>query len=357
MKKTTIITKVFIWFIMGACLLANIHPVFAGTEGPVTSSFSTTVSPVTNGISVFEAGTSIPVAGFTPQHSYDIKISITDNDGLGDLKRVHVKLWYDNYGNNVGEAQFNSLMYPESSSYEEIIWTRSNNAIYSSSQSDSTWQFPSSVLPTNSFLADNKNTSFDFVFTVNPGKVSTETTGDARWHVAVLTTDTANYANFKAYTDKGVPGLFMNWYGEVYADPVTVEWGSVPLGMNFEDDPARQTLGVGKGVNYISNGFFTAGIKASTTWSTTQGSSLTLASTTAKENTFSLKASLFTIPNPKIQGVLLRADGNVVALDESFSLTSESGDFFDENQLFLALANKIDYPGEYTGIIYYTIHN
>lgn len=356
--KNGLVTKSFsIPITLILCALLMVTPVAAAGEGPVTSSFTTTVSPVTNGIIVLEAGTDIAVSGVTPQHSYDIKISITDNDGLGDLTTVRVKLWYDSTGSLASRTAFDAQTSPSNTGYQEIVWDRATNTVSTSNLANTSWTYPSHIVPSNTYLANVQNTSFDFVFTVKVGKAATETKNAARWHVAVLTTDTANYDFYRAYTDNGKPGIFMNWYGEVSTDPVTIDWGAVPLGLDFDDDLAEKSLGESAKVKYISNGVYTTGIKATKTWSTTLGSTLALAENTVKEDTFALKAWYTALENPNTSGTLLREDGNNADMALDQAATDEAGTDFGNNRLYLALANKITNPGEYIGTIYYTIHN
>ena len=357
MKNGLVMKSLSIPITLFLCALLMVTPAAATDEGPVTSSFRTTVSPVTNGIVVFEAGTDIAVSGMTPQHSYDIKISITDNDGLGDLSTVRVKLWYDTLGLRASKTDFLDQTSPSNTAYQEIVWDRTTNTVSTSNLANTSWSFPSHVVPSNTFLANVQNTSFDFVFTVKVGKVATETKDAARWQVAVLTTDSASYDFYRAYTDNGKPGLFMNWYGEVSTDPVTIDWGAVPLGLNFDDAAAEKSLGESTKVKYISNGLYTTGIKATKTWTTTSANSLALAESTNKEDTFALKAWYTVLEHPRTSGTLLRADGNNADMAVDQAATAETGTDFGNNRLYLALAEKITNPGEYIGTIYYTIHN
>ena len=357
MKNGMVMNRLSIPTTLLLCALLMVTPVAAAAEGPVSSSFSTTVSPVTNGIIVLEAGTDIAVSGMTPQHSYDIKIAITDNDGLGNLSTVRVKLWYDPTGNQASRTEFDAQTSPANTSYQEITWDRATNTVSSSNLANSSWTFPLYVVPSNTVLENAQNTSFDFVFTVKVGKVASQTYNAARWHVAVLTTDSANYEFYRAYTDNGKPGLFMNWYGEVSPDSVTIDWGSVPLGLSFDDPAAEKSLGQFTRVKYISNGLYTTGIKASKTWITTSANSLALAENTFSENTFAIKAWYEVLATPSTSGTLLRADGNNADMALGQAATDEAGTEFGNNRLYLALASKITNPGKYIGTIYYTIHN
>ena len=90
--------------ILALCLvfmlsLSLVTPAAAGTEGPVTGRFGTSAVPTVNSIAVYtDAALTSPATSLTPQQTYWIKVSVTDNDGIGNLSYLYTHLWYDSDG-------------------------------------------------------------------------------------------------------------------------------------------------------------------------------------------------------------------------------------------------------------------
>ena len=80
---------------------------------------------------------------------------------------------------------------------------------------DTSWELVSSSCVAPSLSA----TSGTFEFHFKPGKVATETTGDAKWHLYAEADDGTAADNG---TDENKD---MNWYGEIMVNTVNITWG------------------------------------------------------------------------------------------------------------------------------------
>ncbi len=288
-------------------------------------------SPTVNSVSLWDT-TPAEVTTMTPQVEYNVKVNITDNDTLNDLSTVKVTLYYDSDGNySAGEV-------PTSGNTQTCaILTWTNGSGWSIDPSaGTTWVLVSGscVAPT---LTDTTGT-FEFHF--KPGKVATETTGSARWHIYAKATDSTARTgdNYRA-------GLNMNWYGEITGVSASVNFGTVALGST---DVISGTVSA----TYISNGAYDEQVKSSATWvGQTSGAVLTLnTSGSPGAGEIALKAD----DDSTLEGAAQVLSASYVTMDDTGTQTSESGDTVP-NHLWLALGSSGIPAEEYQGTIYYRI--
>lgn len=289
-------------------------------------------TPTVNSVSLWDI-TPAEVTAMTPQVEYNVKVSVTDNDTLNDLSTVRVTLYYDADGSySAGEV-------PSSGNTQTCaILTWTNGSGWSIDPgSNTTW-----VLVSGSCVAPTlTNTTGTFEFHFKPGKVATETTGSARWHIHARATDSTARSgeNYQA-------NRTMNWYGEITGLTAAVGFGTVaPGSVNAMSGTVSAT--------YISNGAYDEQVKSSATWiGQTSGAILTFSES---GNPGAAELALKADDDATLEGAVQVLSASHVAVDDTGTQTAESGDTAANNHLWLTLGSAAIPAEEYQGTIYYKI--
>lgn len=318
--------------------------IFAADD-TVTGTFSNNNVPSITSVILNDAAGSTPVITMTPQTAFDVKVLVTDADGLTDLDTIEVKVWYDSDGGNPIESEFDAVVDGNAQTAIIITYTQGTPTWELTEEASSTWDLGTCVEGT----ADS-GTAFEFKFTV--GKVATETLGGAKWQIAAKVTDDSAESNTWGATSYDTDYSDMVWYGEISGVSGIVDWGTVNPGMAIaEGDPSEETLGVT--VNYIANGAYDEKVKTDATWpdspDDTADATLDEDGDSLASNAFSLKAD---DTNTLGSEVFVTAAG--AAIDETGVQTLEAGDDVSTNTLWLQLASTF-IKDTYTGTITYII--
>jgi|GEM_PF-1061530 len=294
-------------------------------------------APTIGTVSLWTTGGSpTETTSMSPQVEYNIKIPVTDSDTLNDLVTVNATLYYDSDGTySEGEV-------PTSGNTQTcaiLTWTKATNTLTISSGAGSSWAVnnSSSVFPSLS------GTSGTFELHFTPGKVATYTTGAAKWHIYAKATDSISL------TGTGTKqNLTMNWYGEIAVNTGSVNWGSISPGTDFGES-TKQT---GISVTYVSNGAYAEQVSGSGTWTGAPSGTATLNSGgSPSANQFSLKADdTATLGS----AVLVNVSPSYTTVDNTGTITGESGDSVTTNTLWLKLGTPFT-TANYSGTIYWQI--
>jgi hypothetical protein len=331
-----------------AMLAALLVPaaVFGDTEDTATGTFSNNNVPSITSVILNDAAGSTPVITMTPQTAFDVKVLVTDADGLTDLDTIVVKIWYDATGGVPIESEFDAVVAGNAQTAIIITYTQGTPTWELTEEASSTWDLGTCVEGT----ADS-GTAFEFKFTV--GKVATETLGGAKWQIAAKVTDDSAESNTWGATSYDTDYSDMVWYGEISGVSGTVDWGTVNPGMAIaEGDPSEETLGVT--VNYIANGAYDAKVSSSATW-TSAGSA---ADATLDEDGADLAANAFSL-KADVDDTLTDADfvtAAGVTINAAVAQTTEAGNDVTTNTLWLQLASAFE-KDVYSGTITYIIAN
>lgn len=370
--KTGILLKnIMILVIVFMLTVVNALPAAAADEGPVSGSFSLKVPPALTGLQVYTDSALTTVAtGLQPTKTYWVKVSVTDNDGLGDLSSLKVVMFYSEAGeptiSTVDWKATYATSLPET--LEVLMWDRETNAI-THTLDGTTWVVSDSAehpLPTADKIAPGTTTtSYDFVFQVKIGKVAEETanTNINKWQVAAVALDANNYTTYSIFSDKGVFGLSMDWYGEIIIPAnAIIDWGPVKSGLLMSETAAAKAPSVGGvpvTIAYISNGDYSDGVKVTSsnlTWKAgTSGVTLKTNHLNAA-NTFSLKVKKG-LPAKLVGAIPVWENSYIAFTSENGIITSESGMQDGNYTVYLGLSSNITYPGTYTGAINFVIAN
>ena len=332
-------------------------PVFA--DGEVTGTFGTTEAPQISSLVVYDAGTTDVAASLTPTQQYDVSITVTDADGIGELDNILLRFWYDFSGSGAEytRGDFDAATMIANNARIQFTWNRdTNTAAMYDGFSGTTWQLVSSTLPDGAFLDNSENTSFTFVFRVQISKVAVEAINGNVWQIAALVTDSGEMTAY-LHNGGGTPGVPCSWYGEISVpDSYTVDWGNIPPGIDFSNASAREFVdGV---INFKANGNYSKQIKSGTSWTRSGGGDPAVLSNDAgSANTFALKALL--APDDYSTAVGIPATGDFVSLDDTGTYTLEVGDetfqVMDQN-LYIKLNDTFN-QGIYSGTLTYGIAN
>jgi hypothetical protein len=297
-------------------------PARAADEGTTPGEFTVgSAAPTVTSVQLYNGGGT--TSDMIPLVECNVKVIVEDANTLNDLKTVTVRIFYDDdssytAGEEAGSANTQTMAI--------LTWTESGNSWSIDPSAGTSWELGSCIAPT---LSASSGT-FEFLFT--PGKVATETTGDARWHIYAEAEDdndaTANNTDI---------GNYMNWYGEITVNaPSSVDWGSLTPGMNFGDASSNWT---GISITYIANGAYDEEIAASANWTPGSGSdnaTLDVNGNCANTNEFSLSADNTTTLGNE---VLVTASPTFVAIDDTGTQTTEGGDLVTTNTLWLMLSD------------------
>ena len=274
------------------------------------------------------------VSAMTPQVEYNVKVGVTDNDNLSDLSTVKVTIFYDSDG------AYSSEDVPSTGNTQTaaiLTWTNGGSPAWTINPgSNTSWTIESDncVAPTLT------NTTGTFEFHFKPGKVATENTGSAKWHIYAEADDgIATGDNYSANND-------MNWYGEVTDITSTTSFGTVGLG-------SEATISGTVSVTCISNGAYDEQVKSGTWSGQTSGTTLDLHTSDTNPGTgqFSLKAD----DDATQAGSVQVLSASYVTIDDTGTQTGESGDTVSTNHCWLWLGGLGIPDEEYQGIIYFQI--
>ncbi|MCX8126447.1 MAG: hypothetical protein N3E40_04860, partial [Dehalococcoidia bacterium] len=362
-------------------------------------------APVVNSINLYATGSGS--TSMTPQASgYHVDVNVTDQNKLSDLNTIKVTIFYD----ADGSVNWPGDVPTSANTQTTVILTWANGSGFSiNAGSPTTWTIGTCSAPSLS----GKTGTFQFDFTV--GKVAKETTGSAKWFIYAIATDKSSATGDNHYPSSG--GITMNWYGELtLSSSGTIDWSSVEPGTDF-GDTTKQT---GIGATYIANGDYDEKVSSTAYWydssaSTTLSSSassgqknvtvssasgfevgqtvlisdntnseikvidsingniltmtenltntyasgssvkhvaiLDASGSCASTNNFALKAD----DTATLASAVLITTGGVL-IDDTGTITSETGDTVNTNTLWLKLADEFD-KATYSGTIYFTIVN
>ena len=350
-KKQCWYKNILLLFPFLAALLTG-SPVFA--DGAITGSFGATTAPVVSGVVVHVAGTQQMATTLNPQVSYDVKVTVSDADGIGELDTVVVKLFADSSTNGSlwTQTDFNTHTGNEQSSVV-ITWDRGTNTAVLNQGSGSTWALVSSTLPTSLELADEDDISHVFIYRLTIGKTALETkpTNEYHWHVGALATDSGELTGYDR-----LEYLTMNWFGEIdVPEGIVIDWGDLPPDTDFSDTIAREA--VGQAFTYLTNGSHAYTVKSSTAWNATEGGGTVYLSEDPLSDGgdhFALKAYS---SDSLGDAVLFDEDGSSVNFATSGSGTTESGASLSNQTLWIKLSDTMTSAKVYSGTITFGIAN
>jgi len=274
----------------------------------------------------------------TPLVEHNVQVTVEDANTLNDLKTLTVRIFYDDDSSyTAGEEAVPA----DTQTMAILTWTESGSSwSINPSGAGTSWELGSCTAPT---LSASSGT-FQFLFT--PGKVATETTSNARWHIYAEAEDdndaTANNTDI---------GNYMAWYGEITVNaPSSVDWGSLTPGMDFVDASSNWT---GISVTYITNGNYDELVATSANWTSgSDNATLNESGDPTGTNEFSLSAdntTTYDVNNAK----LVKAS-SYETVDDTGTQTTESGDLVTTNTLWLKLS-EIFLAQTYSGSIYFKI--
>ena len=196
----------------------------------------------------------------TPNLTYDIKFSVSDEDGIlnpdGGLNEIVVKLWYDENGNDILSERLDVLAFGERrifdnksvldpSNYVEIRWVRGGSARLRGGRNDWKLNLEKSVLPTQENIND---TNFEFVFSLTIGKQAREASRKARWQIVAMVNDVDGHEDYRAYKYQAMIGVKMNYYCEVVVDSRMHHFSEFADELKISD--VKRHVG---GVDYLAN--------------------------------------------------------------------------------------------------------
>ena len=323
----------------------------AATEVVVRT--GSTEAPLITLVQVHDHGTTNTPAALTPRQTYDIKVTVSDADGLGELDSLLVKVYDDSTGSqNESENAFNTVAVHEGHAVS-MTWTRSTNSVVFNAVGS--WSLGSSTLPSQEQLDGvDDPTSFTFIFPLTIGKVAHETSGDRyEWYVGARAADLGALTGYGHFNGT-YPYLNMNWYGEVSVPAnATVNWGGLPAGITYSDAGAGQALG--GPVTYTANGDHAYTIKSSTSWTAADMSEAILDDDLSGDSDhFALKAWPSDDYNSAVQ---LDPAGNFVTLGAVDGGTADYGLAIDSYHFWIALSNAMTTPRVYSGTLTFGIAN
>jgi len=254
-------------------------------------------------------------------------------EDLSHIDAVEVKVFYDSAGTDLDESGFSS----NAQTCAVFTWTRGGSPEWDSEMTGTTW----SINDTGCSKPNDSALQGDWVFSFKVGKVATYSDGTPDWDIYAEAID-YNSATSSDY----LRDIEMNWYGEVLAGTVTVDWYDITPGSDFGDSTKQTDITV----KYIANGPYYQKIAASTTWSGGGKNAALDTDGTPEAMEFSLKAD--DIDNLG-SAVLVTAYPAHVTINSAGTQTSESGNEESTNTIWLKLGLILD--ATFTGTIYYMI--
>jgi hypothetical protein len=337
-------TKLSIAIVLVAILSLLLVP--AAYAAPTTGSFTASaVKPVVDSIAVFsDSGLSIPVnmsAGMTPTTEYYAKLTVTCNNKLSYLDTVTATIYYDSAGTHGppsggGDTQTLAV----------FTWHSSGTTWTKDSGTPSTWTIETAdcVAPA---LTGKQG---DWIFAFKPGKVAHQSITGTDWDAeGKATSKKPETSDPKYYT-----AMAMNFFSEVSITG-SVAWNPATLGMKYLDAPNSQVV---TKVNYLANGNYDENIKSSATWTgttmdVTLDESDPAGNPPAADGQFALKAD----DTATLASAVIVKNSTATAIDNTGTITGESGDDVATNNLWLSLSAAGIAPETYTGQIFYEIAN
>jgi hypothetical protein len=337
-EKRMLKMKLFTAIAVAAVLLL-LAPAAYAAEGTTTGSFGAASQPPTvNAIGIYDdIGCGTPTTAMDPQTEYYCKVTVTSHNKLKHLSTVKVTIFYDATG---GDPDAPTT--PNTQTCAILTCTVDPEAWAIQSGATTSW----SINETNSSEpADLDDTTGDWIFAFTPGKVATESVAPADWDAQGLATNKQSQTGELYDRDTA-----MNWYGEITVNTSPVNWGAVPLGLEFEDAENPET---DISVTYLANGDYEQDISSSATW-TGGGETVALDETGGNPPTnpgeFALKGN-----DTTEFGSAVTVQTSYNAIDASGTITGEDGVDVDTNTLWLSLSTTGILPETYSGTIYYQI--
>ena len=312
-----------------------------------------TEAPLITLVQLHDHGTTGTPAALTPRQTYDIKVTVSDADGLGELESLLVKVYDDSTGSqNESESVFNTVAVHEQHAVS-MTWTRSTNSVVFNAAGS--WSLGTSTLPSEEQLDGiDDPTSFTFIFPLTIGKVAHETSGDGyEWYVGARIADSEALTGYGHFNGT-YPYLNMNWYGEVSVPSnAAVNWGGLPAGATYSDANAKQALG--GPVTYTANGDHAYTLKSSTSWTAADLSEAVLDDDLSGDTDhFALKAWPSDDYNSAVQ---LDPAGNFVTLGAVDGGTADYGQAIESYHFWIALSSAMTTPRVYSGTLTFGIAN
>jgi subtilisin family serine protease len=267
----------------------------------------------------------------TPQQQWtQITATVSDPDTLADVQEVKIVLFYDSNKSHPASAPTSGN--PQTCAI--LIWTRSGG--WSIDQgTGTTWALNTGGCskPSDSL------TSGDWVFSFKVGKVATNTTSTSGWDVYAVVTDSAATTGTAHKYD-----IAMAWYGEVTVTTVTINWGTVNMSSDFAANVQTGII-----VGYICNGNYQEQVMTTSPWVHNSETVRLNNSGTPGNGEFSLRANA----TNDLGGSQFVNSTSRTSIGTG-TQTGESGVTINTNTLWLKVGIGIS-PGQFTGIIYYTI--
>jgi hypothetical protein len=322
-----------------AALFLMLAPAAYAAEGTTTGSFgAASQAPTVNDIGIYDdIGCSTPTTAMDPQTEYYCKVTVTSNNKLKHLDTVKVTIFYDATGGDpvaptTPDTQTCAII---TCTVDPVAWAIQSGAPTSWSINTGNCSEP----------ADLNDTTGDWIFAFTPGKVATESVAPADWDAQGLATN-KNSQTGELY-DRDTA---MNWYGEITVNTSPVDWGAVPLGLQFADAENPET---DISVTYLANGNYEEDISSVATW-TGGGETVALDESggdpPSADGEFALMGNDI---NDLGSAVIVQTSYN--AIDASGTITDETGDTVITNTLWLSLSATGILPETYSGSIYYQI--
>jgi hypothetical protein len=313
-------------------------PVRAADSGSSSGQFQVgNAAPTVTSVELWTTGGAPATTNdLTPLVEYNIKVDVSDGNTLDDLSTLTVRIFYDadgsySAGDEAGAANTTTRAI--------LTWTNGGGPWSIDPAASTTW-----LLVTANCVAPTLNSgSGVFQFHFKPGKVATETTAPAKWHIFAIADDGTATANATDQNNN------MNWLGEITVNTGSVNWGTLSPGTDFNGASNNQT---GISVTYLSNGAYDEEIAASANWTgASTNATLDATGSCTNANEFSLKANdTYTLGS----AILIKASPTYDVIDDTGTQTGESGDTVATNTLWLKLSS-IFMPETYSGTIYYKI--
>lgn len=321
--------------LVAAAMLLTLVPTaaLAALEDTVTGTFAVNAPPSITTVTLWDTSPT-EVTAMTPQVEFDVRVKVTNVDGLTDLDTIVVAIWYDSDGGVPTLGEFDTIVAGSGDAQTSIFITWTEGATFVlTEETGSTWALGTGVVGT----ADS-STAFQFKFTV--GKVATET-AVGLWQIAAKVTDDSAETDWDYDT---TPGSSMAWYGEVTVLPASVDFGNLVAGTDF----GASTIQSVSSVIYIANGAYDEKVKSNSTW----GGSSALAEdgVTDVAEEFALKAD-----DTATLASAVVVDTTGVTIDDTGVQTVEAGADVTTNNLWLKLASTFTAGSYSSGIISYII--
>lgn len=355
-----------------AMVFSFVSPALAAEDGPVTGSFTLQVPPSITAINIYtNTGLSTVATSLQPGSTYYVKLDVTDNDGLSDLRNVDLVLNRTSPSSPpTSDIEYLATTGKDGDvqTWDVVNWAPSveGEPTITHGLAGTTWTLTTQKSPAESALVVG-TTSAEFVFAVKIGKVAAETEDIStyKWQISARAVDSGGYKSYASYNASGSYGLPMNWYGEISMPTAGLDWGTVKTGVAFADadkTPLITTEGVDLGkdasIIYISNGNYKDGVKAAATTWTTGTNTVTLKDTHANAtNTFSLRVNQTTSSETPASETKVSETLSTNFITDIGTITAETGATGILYHVYLSLSNNITYPGKYSGTINFVIAN